>query len=239
MPGSETGGGVKARGAWGGFVHHSRHLHRRPRHTLAALIAILLFFLLPHELRLPTRLLIAFDGGAVFFLAAIWIMMARATEGGMRRRAEAEEPGRLAVLVFAVLLAAAILLAIVFQLHGLKDVPPARLPAHVGLAVATILLTWFFMNTQFALHYAYGHFDGTRHKSAGATTGGLVFPGGGTPDYWDFLYFSFVIGMTFQVSDVAIESRRLRRVALGHGALAFFFNVVILALTINIVAGLL
>ena len=76
-------------------------------------------------------------------------------------------------------------------------------------------------------------------RPAGAEARGLDFPGRAEPDYWDFLYFSFVIGMTFQVSDVQIENHHLRRLGLAHGVLAFFFNVVVLALTINIIAGLL
>jgi uncharacterized membrane protein len=89
----------------------------------------------------------------------------------------------------------------------------------------------------FALHYAHS-FYGDADGPADAEARGLAFPGRAEPDYWDFLYFSFTIGMTFQVSDVQIEGHRLRRTALVHGVLAFFFNVVVLALTINIIAGL-
>jgi uncharacterized membrane protein len=94
------------------------------------------------------------------------------------------------------------------------------------------------MNTIFALHYAH-FFYGDSDDPTGAEARGLAFPGHAEPDYWDFLYFAFVIGMTFQVSDVQIEDHRLRRIALAHGVLAFFFNVVVLALTINIIASLL
>jgi uncharacterized membrane protein len=99
-------------------------------------------------------------------------------------------------------------------------------------------LSWFFMNTMFALHYAHGYYGDSDPSSKYKPTGGLIFPGRAQPDYWDFLYFSFVVGMTFQVSDVQIEDHDLRRNVLAHGVLAFLFNVVILALTINIVAGL-
>jgi uncharacterized membrane protein len=90
----------------------------------------------------------------------------------------------------------------------------------------------------FALHYAHSYYGESKTPSSYKHAGGLAFPGQREPDYWDFLYFSFVIGITFQVSDVQIENHRLRRVALAHGVSTFFFNVVILALTINIVAGL-
>ena len=132
----------------------------------------------------------------------------------------------------------AILLAIASELHDIRDQPAAGTGLRVTLAAVTILLAWFFMNTIFALHYAH-FFYGNTDASAGVEARGLDFPGRAEPDYWDFLYFSFVIGMTFQVSDVQIENHRLRRIALAHGVLAFLFNVVVLALTINIVAEIL
>ena len=211
------------------------HLHRHPRPLGAAALAILLYFVLSGWIAIATRLLIAFDGGALFFLAAAWVMMVRATPADMRRRAQIEDEGRYTVLTLSAVVASATLLAIVFELHGIKDLPPGRAGFHIALAAGTIMLSWFFMNTMFALHYAHSYY-GDGDPSNG--TGGLVFPGQREPDYWDFLYFSFVIGMTFQVSDVQIEDHSLRWTALAHGVSAFFFNVVILALTINIIAGL-
>jgi uncharacterized membrane protein len=100
------------------------------------------------------------------------------------------------------------------------------------VAGSSIVLTWLFINVMFALHYAHGFYGdyGKPHQ-------GLEFPGRENPDYWDFAYFSIVIGMTFQVSDVQITSRELRRVVLLHSVIAFFFNVFIIAVTVNIVAG--
>ncbi len=198
---------------------------------------IILYFLLPAGIGESTRLLAAFDLAAAGFLAAIWIMMTRATTADMRRRAQAEDEGRYAVLALSAAVASAILLSIAFALHGIRDQPPGAAGLRVALAGVTILLAWFFMNTMFALHYAH-FFYGDADGPADAEARGLAFPGRADPDYWDFLYFSFIIGMTFQVSDVQIESHRLRRTGLAHGVLAFFFNVVVLALTINIVAGL-
>ena len=100
------------------------------------------------------------------------------------------------------------------------------------VSAASILLSWAFLNTLFALHYAHGYYGGY-----GKQHEGLDFPGGGEPDYWDFAYFAVVIGMTFQVSDVQVTSRYLRRTVLAHGVIAFFFNVFIVAVSVNIVAG--
>lgn len=204
----------------------------------AGAAAILLFSLLSGWVATATRLLIAFDGGAAVFLASVWIMMAAATPEGMRRRAELEDEGRYTVLLLSAAAAIAILLTIVFELHGLKNLPSHLAGLHAALAAGSILLSWFFMNTIFALHYAHGYYGDADPSRNYKPMGGLVFPGRPEPDYWDFLYFSFVVGMTFQVSDVQIEDHNLRRDVLAHGVLAFFFNVTIVALTINIVAGL-
>ena len=219
------------------FARRTRHLRQHPRLAISAALGILVYLLLPAGIGESTRLLAAFDLAATAFLGAIWIMMARATTADMRRRAQIEDEGRHVVLALSAAVASAILLSIAFELHGIRDLPPGAAGPHVALAVVAILLAWFFMNTMFALHYAH-FFYGDADGPADAEARGLAFPGRAEPDYWDFLYFSFVIGMTFQVSDVQIESHRLRRVGLAHGVLAFFFNVVVLALTINIVAGL-
>ncbi len=214
------------------------HMHSHPRLFGAAAVAIALYLLLLGWAGTATRLLIGFDGGAVAFLAAVWVMMATATPEDMRRRAELEDERRYTVLILSAAAATAILLTIVFELHGLKDLRSDLVGLHVALAAGTILLSWFFMNTMFALHYAHGYYGDADPSGDYKATAGLVFPGRSTPDYWDFLYFSFVVGMTFQVSDVQIEDHSLRRDVLAHGVLAFFFNVIIVALTINIVAGL-
>jgi len=219
------------------FAHHTRYLRRHPRLVVSTVLGIAAYLLLPASIDESTRLLAAFDLAAVAFLSAIWIMMARASPAGMRRRARTEDESRYVVLVLSTAVASAILLSIGLELHGLRELAPSDARFRVALAAVTILLAWLFMNTMFALHYAHFYYidaEGAGHEAAG----GLAFPGGGQPDYWDFLYFSFVIGMTFQVSDVQITGHNLRRIGLAHGVLAFFFNVVVLALTVNIVAGL-
>ena len=106
--------------------------------------------------------------------------------------------------------------------------------AGIVLAAASLLLSWLFMNTMFALHYAHAFYGDNQSRRR---RGGLEFPGEKDPDYWDFAYFAIVVGMTFQVSDVQVTDRRMRRMVLVHGMVAFFFNVVIIALSVNVVAG--
>jgi uncharacterized membrane protein len=107
---------------------------------------------------------------------------------------------------------------------------------HLGLSIATIVSSWLLVHTIFAQHYAHSYYREDRTLDE-CKADGLDFPGEIEPDYWDFLYFSFVIGMTSQVSDVNVTSRQIRRLSLIHGILSFFFNTTILAMAINIVAG--
>ena len=102
---------------------------------------------------------------------------------------------------------------------------------HIMLAIVTITLSWTFIHVIFALHYAHDYY-GSGHRA-----NGLQFPGDDKPDYWDFVYFSFVLGMTFQVSDVAVTNRAIRRLVVAHGILSFAFNTAILALTVNLASS--
>jgi uncharacterized membrane protein len=179
--------------------------------------------------RLATRLLVGWDISAGLYLALVAHMMSVSSIHRIRGRAAREDEGQAAILVLTVTAALASLGAIVAELGSAVGVN--RRPSHVVLAVLTILLSWAFIHAIFALHYAHEFYDETEG-------GGLAFPGGDLePDYWDFVYFSFVVGMTSQVSDVCITSKRIRRVVTAHGVIAFVFNVALLALTVNIAAS--
>ena len=104
-------------------------------------------------------------------------------------------------------------------------------PWSYALAIATVILSWAFIQTIFALHYAHDFYG------KGQRANGLKFPGDDKPDYWDFVYFSFVIGMTFQVSDVAVTNKWIRRSVVAHGVLSFFFTTTVVALTVNMAAS--
>jgi uncharacterized membrane protein len=186
----------------------------------------------------PTPLLLGFDGGSLVFLLAIGLMIRRATIADMSHRAAVEDEDRNTVLVLSAIVATAILLTILFELHGVKDLPPEQGRFHVALSAGTILLSWFFMNTMFALHYAHEYYGDADPTPDYQPRRGILFPGHRDPDYWDFLYLAFVIGMTFQVSDMQVEDHGFRQLVLVHSVLAFLFSVIILGVTINIIAGL-
>lgn len=209
--------------------HRTRHVWNRPRLSFAALVFLLVLLLSPYQ-RYPARdLLLAFNVAAAAYIVLIFRMMSRSTLASIRQRAEQQSEGRVAVLSTGLVVSLATLVALSLELHS-KGADSALQEL---LSVSTIVLVWVFVNTMFTLHYAHD-FYGQRDPALA----GLQFPGREEPDYWDFMYFAFVLGMTFQVSDVQISSRALRRIALLHSVLAFFFNVVIIALTVNIIAGL-
>jgi uncharacterized membrane protein len=181
--------------------------------------------------RLPTRLLTGWDAGAVCYLVFTFRMMGLAAVDEIRRRAALHDEG---ALIIPLLTAAAAIASLVAVVAEFGEAPSTSAWEELALGMFTIVLSWLFMHTIFALHYAHEYYG--EHRDA--RVGGLDFPGKQEPDYWDFLYFSFVIAMTSQVSDVQITGKVIRRIVNIHGVLSFFFNLSILALTVNMVSNL-
>lgn len=209
----------------------------RHRLIISVAFAALVSILLPSRLHLPTRILCAWNLGADCFLGLTWWIMFRATPQKMRRFAQLEYQGRVAIFTLIIAAACASVLAIGFLLSGnTKNLSTILLTLHVTLAVMTIISSWLLVHTIFGMQYAHTFYQVSSDTQQIAA--GLDFPNDEEPDYWDFLYFSFVIGMTSQVSDVQTISRSMRRLTLLHGVLSFFFNTSILAMSINIIAAL-
>jgi uncharacterized membrane protein len=202
-----------------------RVVYGRPRTFIALAVGVVAFFLLPDAQRLATRLVIAWDVFAALYLVLAYIMMMRCDTSHIRRSAVMQDDGRFLLLLLTALGAFASLAAIVFELGASKGNPSG-----LTLAIVTIALSWAIVHTAFALHYAHEFY---RNKKPG----GLQFPSGDAKteaDYWDFVYFSFVIGMTAQVSDVGITDKIIRRTATVHGIISFVFNTALIALMVNI-----
>lgn len=213
------------------------HLRVRP-HLVGAILggAASEIVFLPHFPE-PTRSILSLDIGGVLFLALTWHMMMRADLSRMRQRAREQDQGKLTVTALAVGAAVFSMTAITVELQGMKDLSRHEVPLHLALVVLSILCSWLVTQTVFALHYAHAYYGNAEDPAV--HRGGLEFPGTMSPDYWDFLYFAFTIGMTFQTSDVVVRSRAIRRLTLAHAVLSFLFNTVIVALSVNIAAGLL
>jgi len=209
----------------------------RSRLILSIIFALTVSFLLPSIFSLSTRILCIWDAGMISFLVASWVVMMRAKIKTMRRNAQSQDEGRAVILGLIIAAASSNLLAIAFILREAKGQEVNIVIPHVSLAIVTIIGSWLLIHTIFAMHYAHEYYQDHPTQSH-LKAGGLDFPDDVEPDYWDFLYFSFVIGMTSQVSDVPITSRSLRRLALMHSILSFFYNTAIVAMSINIIAGL-
>lgn len=172
-------------------------------------------------------------------LSFSWITILTSHPIEVKKSAKIQDSNR--SLIFLIVVAASLvsLFAVILLLKSSKESPLSSITSHTLLSIISVIFAWWLVHTIFAFRYAHLFYnsvsDEGEHKRF---TEGLEFPKEKEPDYLDFTYFSFVIGMTFQVSDVEISSRRIRRLALMHAVVSFIFNTVILALSINIILGI-
>jgi len=206
-----------------------RVIRARPRLLLSFALGLLVLALLPSTLRVATRLVVGWDVAVVLYLVLVCILMAQSPPGHIRDHAARDDESRFVILLLTVVAALASLGAILAELGTSQG--GSRTPVQLALALTTIVLSWAFIHIIFAVHYAHEYYG------SGGKQSGLNFPGDDDPDYWDFVYFAFVIGMTCQLSDVAVAGKPIRRVVNGHGIVSFFFNTALLALSVNIAAS--
>lgn len=174
--------------------------------------------------------MIGFDLAAFVFLAICLPLLRDVGAEAMRDASRRNDANRAGLLALAAIVTVAVLAAVAAELGA-----PGRLPAaDVALIVGTLVLAWLFANTVFALHYAHLYY---LPGDDGRDGGGLDVPETKEPDYWDFVYFAFTLGMTFQTSDVQITSRQLRKAATLHSLIAFVFNLGVVAFTVNVLGG--
>ena len=226
MSGKQVEDAVLAR--FGKMSRPVRLVYGRPRTFFAIAIGILAYALLPASLRQVTRALLGWDIFVGIYLVLVYVMMFRCGLAYIKRNAVLQDDGKFLILLVAAFGAFASIAAIVFELGASQHSVHA-----LTLATVTIALSWAAVHTIFALHYAHEFYRG-------AKPGGLQFPSGDThenADYWDFVYFSFVIGMTAQVSDVGITDKGIRRTATAHGIVSFIYNTALVALMVNIAAS--
>lgn len=187
-------------------------------------------------------ILVGFDAGALVYIAlTLWTMRGSDT-GTMRARAKANDPDQYTLLLVALLIICVVMVAVWLELTGRGGGKGES----VAMAGATLLIAWVFSNMLFAVHYAHLFYSPSDDEDAPdkgdgepQDRGGLDFPGDELPDYGDFCYYSFVLGMTFQVSDVSITSKRIRRLSLMHSIAAFLFDIIVVALSVSLVGNLL
>ena len=208
------------------------------RTTAGAAAALAAYALLPPTLGATTRAVLAWDIGALLLLGLVAVLFLR--EGGdaaMAQHARQQQEGEWAMFWVTLAGVAFSFMALTSEMGSVKEQPPGERTLRVALVAGTLLVSWLVTHVVFALRYAHEYY--AKDRDPDRVDGGLDFPGHEAPDYWDFTYFALVLGMTFQVSDVSITSRKMRRLATVHGLIGFLFNTVIVALTVNIAASLL
>ena len=169
------------------------------------------------------------DCATGLYLVLALQMMALSNVEKIRVRAAAQDEGRLVILLLTTLPALVSLIGVMVELARAKTYPGHDGWQHIALAGITVLLSWAFLHTIFAVHYAHEYYCGPKH--------GLEFPGDESPDYWDFIYYAFTLGTACATADVNVTGKLMRRITTFHSILAFFYNTTILALTVNIGAG--
>ncbi|MDC8784724.1 DUF1345 domain-containing protein [Roseateles koreensis] len=218
-----------------------RLMRARPRLFLAGLVAVLVGLFMPAEVatHVVTRGLIVWNTGSTLYVLLAGVMMMRSDQAHMHGRAQHQDDGQLFIMVMVFVSALASLGAIAFELAVVKDMHGVLKTVHIALAGYTVLASWAFIQVMFALHYAHEYYAAVQCGQPG----GLLFPtaSGGAdelPDYGDFFYFAAVIGTSGQTADVSFTAKHLRRIGTLHCILAYLFNTTVLALLINIGAGL-
>lgn len=218
--------------------HLLSHLDSKTRLGCSIMVAMLMFLQLPNSTQFDLRILTSWISGVICFLGLVVMMMCHATPQKTRYRAQRQEAQHLAIFLLVVVTACTSIFAIALMQANNKGALTPQTDLEVALSFLAVLCSWFLTHTMFALHYATCYYRPDFANREIGYSGGLDFPGEDEPDYWDFMYYSFTLGMTAQTSDVAIPSCFLRQLTIGHGVVSFFFYMVILASSVNIASSI-
>jgi uncharacterized membrane protein len=211
----------------------------RHRFALGLAAGVAVFLACHRSLQLWSAVIAGWNASALLIIALDWLTILTTPQRKIRELAQQQDLSRFLIFLFVVVAACAALFAVGFLVRVHKAQTAGHFTVHLALTLLTVVSSWTLVHMVFGLRYAHAFYGDSEVPGVHQHAGGLIFPGDRPPDYFDFAYFSFVIGMTCQVSDVQITSRRMRRLTLIHSVLSFGFNTIILALLINTVSGLL
>ncbi|HEX3913083.1 MAG TPA: DUF1345 domain-containing protein [Steroidobacteraceae bacterium] len=203
-----------------------------PRLWASFVAALALYFCLPREWSLLTRVLVCWNGGVILFLVLMIYWMTRLSAAQICTRYIEEDESAPVILVVVIIAAVASLFAIVEPLATIKQLSGSVRAAHFALAAFTLVDSWLLVPLTFTSHYADMFYSATPQDRP------LKFPGTAEPVFWDFAYFSFTIAAACQTADVSTEHAGIRKVVLAHTLISFLFNASILGFAINVTAGL-
>lgn len=204
----------------------------------AIILALGALFITRNKLSTPAEILVTWIVFALVIIILDWIIILKAHPREIKKIASLQDSSRTMIFLFVIVAAVISLGAILYLLKTSKGQSETIVNEHIFLALASVIVSWWLVHTLFTLRYAHMYYDTDTDDGKPRPYGGLDFPEEKEPDYLDFVYFSFVIGMTFQVSDVEISARDIRRLAWMHGLISFAFNTAIVALSINIISSL-
>lgn len=213
-----------------------RSIWLHPRVAAGALTGLTTLLVLPTALSASARNAIAWNAGGLVYLVLAASLMYRVKAETIKARAGRDDENGYTILCLVIIAVLANFAAIIGLAREAKTATQSIQLAFLGLAAATVIIAWIVMQVVFAIHYA--HINYTNAADAPSSLPALKFPGDDTPDYWDFLYFATSIGATSQTSDVEILTKSMRRLVTVHAIISFFFNTMVLAVTINIAASL-
>lgn len=204
------------------------------RLAIVVAIGIVVYSIGPAVVPIANRVLVTWNAASLTYLVLYWLTILRADAKLTRRRARSYDQTAYIIFLLVTIAACASVVAIGFVMGDVKSLAFWPKALHLGLSIGALVLSWMLIHTVFAFHYARRYYAPASLEGPAA---GLKFPGVDEPDYFDFAYYSFVVGMTSQVSDVCVTSGQLRRTTLAHGVLSFLFNMAVLAMSINVISG--
>lgn len=205
---------------------------------IALTFSVAAYFIFKNVTSLPAQVLSVWIVFSLTVILLDWVAILWSHPMEVRKIAKLQDSSRYLMFLFVIIASLVSLVAIIFLLRSAKGHGTTNVSSHITLAMAAVIVSWVLVHTIFTMRYAHLYYDTDTDDGKPRKGGGLQFPDELQPDYLDFAYFSFVIGMTFQVSDVEISSRLIRRHALLHGLISFAFNTAIVALSINVISGL-
>ena len=222
-----------------GFIKFINNFNAHHRLYFSLSVSVIVYFLISNHFPLAIHVMLTWIAYAFCHLALAWTTILSVHPIEVHKIAKSQDASGTLIFIFVIIAALASLFAVVLLFQSSKSLTGPQVIWHVIFSITSVVCAWWLVHTIFTFRYAHLFYEGLEIiKNKKEFDGGLLFPKENEPDYLDFTYFSFVLGMTFQVSDVEISSRKIRRLAWVHGIISFLFNTVIVALSINIISTL-